>query len=208
MNILAIGAHFDDVELGCGGTLAKHVQKGDQVYIYVATVSGYSNYAQEQVRSNDLAREEGIKAAGILGAELICGQFATLRLEFTDDLNIDILRIIEEKNIEQLYCHWIGDIHHDHAALARASLHAGRHIKRILMYRSNWYHSPMNFRGDFYVDITETWDLKVKAIMAHESEYQRVGEKWVHFFRNETENAGQRIGVKYAEIFEVVKWLE
>jgi len=37
MNILAIGAHFDDVELGCGGSIAKHSIKGDKVYIYVAT---------------------------------------------------------------------------------------------------------------------------------------------------------------------------
>jgi LmbE family N-acetylglucosaminyl deacetylase len=76
------------------------------------------------------------------------------------------------------------------------------------MYRSNWYHSTQEFHGHFYVDITKTWDVKEKAILAHESEVERTGRKWVGFFRNEAENAGQRIGVKYAEIFEVVKWLE
>ena len=43
---------------------------------------------------------------------------------------------------------------------------------------------------------------------AHASEIERTGAKWISFFRNEAENAGQRIGVKYAEVFEVVKWLE
>jgi hypothetical protein len=36
----------------------------------------------------------------------------------------------------------------------------------------------------------------------------RTGAKWISFFRNEAENAGQRIGVRYAEVFEIVKWLE
>lgn len=209
MNILAIGAHFDDVELGCGGTLAKHVKKGDKVYIYVATVSGYSNYARKVLRDSDLALKEGLKAAEVLGAEIICGNFETLRLEFTEELNVQIVKIVEEKNIDLIYSHWIGDTHHDHVALAKASLHSGRHVKRLLIYRSNWYHSTIDFRGNFYVDITGTWDTKEKAIRAHESEFKRgVGKKWLGFFKNEAENAGLKIGVRFAEVFEVVKWLD
>ena len=41
MNVLAIGAHFDDIELGCGGSVAAHVQNNDSVFAYVATKSGY-----------------------------------------------------------------------------------------------------------------------------------------------------------------------
>ncbi|AQR96979.1 PIG-L deacetylase family protein [Clostridium saccharoperbutylacetonicum] len=208
MNILAIGAHFDDVELGCGGALAKHAQNGDKVYIYIATVSGYSNHSQQIIRSNDIALNEGRNASKILGAELINGNFETLRLEFIDEVNVELLNIIESKNIDQVYTHWTGDIHHDHSSLARASLHSCRHIKRILMYRSNWYHSSLDFRGNFYIDISDTWNVKENAIMAHESEYNRVGRKWIEFFKNEAENSGQRIGVKYAEVFEVVSWLE
>ena len=104
--------------------------------------------------------------------------------------------------------HWTGDIHHDHQAVARASLHSCRHVPRLLMYRSNWYHSTLDFRGNFYVDITDYLDIKEQAVRAHASEIERTGAKWINFFRNEAENAGQRIGVKYAEVFEVVKWLE
>lgn len=209
MNILAIGAHFDDVELGCGGTLAKHVADGDNVYVYVATVSGFSNQYNQSVRSNEIALAEAQAAMQILGAkELICGKFKTLEVEFVDELNIGILKIIEEKKIDKVYTHWIGDIHHDHQAVARASLHSCRHVPRMLMYRSNWYHSTMEFRGNFYIDITNHWQTKEETICAHVSEIDRTGSKWIHFFQNEAENAGQRIGVKYAEVFEVVKWLE
>lgn len=207
-NVLAIGAHFDDIELGCGGSLARHAGQGDRVYAYVATVSGFTNPNNESVRTNNVALREGKKSMDILGIELICGHFQTLEVEFNEALNVDILRTVEEKKIGRVYTHWIGDIHHDHQAVARASLHSCRHVPSMLMYRSNWYHSNLDFRGNFYIDITGYMSLKEKAIMAHVSELERTHYKWLSFFRNEAENAGQRIGVKYAEVFEVVKWLE
>lgn len=209
MNILAIGAHFDDVELGCGGALAKHAKNGDNVYVYVATVSGFTNQYNQTVRSSEIALEEARAAMGVLGVkELICGNFKTLAVEFVDELNVEILKIVQEKGIERVYTHWVGDIHHDHQAVAKASLHSSRHVPRLLMYRSNWYHSTAEFRGNFYVDISEQWSIKERAIRAHESEMDRTGNKWISFFKNEAENAGQRIGVNYAEVFEIVKWLE
>lgn len=209
MNILAIGAHFDDVELGCGGALARHAQQGDNVYVFVATVSGFSNQYNQTVRTNESALEEARNAMAILGVkELLCGNFKTLEVEFVDALNIEILKIVQEKKIDQVYAHWTGDIHHDHQAVAKASLHSCRHVPRLLMYRSNWYHSTLEFRGNFYVDITPYWETKEQAIRAHVTEVDRTGEQWINFFKNEAENAGQRIGVKYAELFEVVKWLE
>ena len=208
MNILAIGAHFDDVELGCAGALAKHKANGDNVFIYVSTISGFSNMEKVIIRSNSIALKEGTAAAEILGAKLFCGKFKTLDLEFCDSLNIEILNIIKENDIDLIYTHWYGDIHHDHQALAKASLHSGRHVPRLLMYRSNWYHSVHEFKGNFYVDITDFWGTKERAIMAHVSEYERVGSKWIEFFKNEAENAGKKIGVGMAEIFEVVKWVQ
>jgi LmbE family N-acetylglucosaminyl deacetylase len=209
VNVLAIGAHFDDVELGCGGALARHAAKGDNVYVYVATVSGFANQYNMTVRSNEIAHAEAQQAMKILGAkELICGKFQTLEVEFVDALNVEILKIVAERKIDKVFTHWVGDIHHDHQAVGRASLHGCRHVPRLLMYRSNWYHSTHEFRGNFYVDITEYWPKKEAAIRAHASELERVGNKWISFFQNEAQNAGQRIGVRYAEVYEVVKWLE
>lgn len=208
MKVLAIGAHFDDVELGCGGTLARHAARGDDVYVFVATVSGFSNHNDQSIRNSDVARQEADVAMKVLGVKnLYCGDFKTLEVEFVDSLNIKILQLVEELKIDLVYTHWVGDIHHDHQAVARASLHSCRHVPRLLMYRSNWYHSTQDFRGNFYVDITDYWGVKQQAIQAHASEMERTGRRWIDFFRNEAENAGQRIGLRYAEVFEVVKWL-
>ncbi len=209
MRVLAIGAHFDDVELGCGGALAAHAAKGDEVYVFVATESGFVNQNDESIRSSEVAKAEAEEAMNILGVKkMFCGDFKTLEVEFVDSLNIKILKIVERLDIEQVYTHWIGDIHHDHQAVARASLHSCRHVRRLLMYRSNWYHSTVDFRGNFYVDITDYLAIKEEAIRAHQSEMDRTGSKWINFFRNEAENAGQRIGVRYAEVYQVVKWIE
>jgi LmbE family N-acetylglucosaminyl deacetylase len=208
MNVLAIGAHFDDVELGCGGTLARYAKSGDAVYVYVATVSGFSNQYNEAVRSSEVALAEGQRAMKVLGVtEMMCGGFKTLEVEFIDALNVEILRIVKEKRIDTVLSHWPGDIHHDHQAVGRASIHACRHVPRQLLYRSNWYQSTQEFRGNFYVDITDTWETKERAILSHESEVERTGRKWLQFFRNEAQNAGQRIGVPLAEVFEALKYL-
>ena len=75
------------------------------------------------------------------------------------------------------------------------------------MYRINWYHSSTDFRGNFCIDIGNYWHLKEKAVREDNSEMKRTGGKWIDFFKNEAENAGQRIGVSMVEIFEVVKFL-
>lgn len=209
MNILAIGAHFDDVEMGCGGALARHSSQGDIVNVYVASTSGYSNQLKEVIRSNRVAVAESKKAMKELGVDkLFCGRFSTFDVEFNDKLNVDILKIVYDRKIDRVYTHWMGDVHHDHQAVARASLHSCRHVPCLLAYRSNWYQSQADFQGRYYIDISEYWNAKEMAIRAYVTEVKRTKAEWIRYFRNEAELNGQKIGVKYAECFEVVKWLE
>ncbi len=206
-NILAIGAHFDDIELGCSGSLRKHVENGDHVVLYVATNSGFVSPEKVTVRSDEEAAAEGRKAAELIGGELVCGGFETLKLEFEDDLNAQLVQLIEKEKIDTIYTHYREDVHHDHAALSRASFHAGRHVPRILTYHSNWYQADVRFTPDFYVDITDTWKTKEAVIRAHQSEYERVGDQWLDYFRKDAENNGYLCGVKLAEGFRCAKWL-
>jgi hypothetical protein len=84
---------------------------------------------------------------------------------------------------------------------------AGRHVPRFLMYRSNTYCTDREFRGNFYSDISTVMARKVQAISQHESELQRVRHKWIDFFHNQNANDGMRVGVDYAECFEIVRYL-
>ena len=206
MNVLAIGAHFDDLELGCGGALARHSQCGDKVYGYIATTSQYSNKEGKVVRAGATAEQEARHASEIIGYELILGNIPTFYLEYGEDVNAQLVKLIEEKQIDLIYTHWINDVHHDHRNLALDTLHVARHVNKVLMYRSNWYISENTFQGNFYVDISDTWEKKKEAIKAYASEYERVGSVWIDYFEREALNNGLRTGVKYAEAFQIIKW--
>jgi LmbE family N-acetylglucosaminyl deacetylase len=208
MNILAIGAHFDDIELGCGGTLARHAAKGDKVTAFVATRSGFSDPSAKAIRSDASALSEGEKALSLLGAKLVCGGFKTFRVEFGEKLNRKILSIIEKEKIERVYTHWSQDSHHDHRAVSLASLHCAKHVPQVLMYRSNWYKTAAQFKGNFYSDISAFLARKDAAIRCHRSEMKRTGGKWLRYYRCEAEKAGIEAGLKYAEVFEALKWTE
>ena len=207
MNILGIGAHFDDLELGCSGTLIKHVQNGDRVTMLVITDSSYTNPNGGLIRDVNVAYKEGLNAANIIGAELICLKIKTFMVPFEESVTSEINRYIEELNIDVIYSPWVHDIHRDHHYTAKNTLMASRHIPRVLMYRSNYYDTEQTFRGNFYSDITDMMDRKTEVIKAHKSELERVRFKWLDFFQNQNANDGQKIGVKYAECFEVVRYL-
>ena len=207
MNVLGVGAHYDDLELGCSGTLINHVQKGDNVTMLVITDSAYKNPNGDIIRSADIAYREGLKAANIIGAELICLKYKTFMVPFDEFLTKEITRYIEELNIDIIFGPWTSDLHRDHQYAAKCTLMAGRHIKRFLMYRCNFYDTDKEFYGNFYSDVSEVMDKKTEVIKAHKSELERVRYKWLDFFKKQHENDGQKIGAKYAECFEVVRYL-
>jgi LmbE family N-acetylglucosaminyl deacetylase len=206
-NVLAIGAHFDDIELGCGGTVARHVSQGDNVIMLVLTNSAYYNYDGVAIRTEEVAKKEGLEASKILGVKnLLSIGLETKTLQYGFELIEIINKVIDDNNIDIIYTHWDKDVHQDHSAIGRATLNAGRHVKSILMYRSNWYHTTTEFRGNYYVDISDFIDIKISAVKAHENEYKKFGQGWVDFFVNENSNAGKKIGCEYAEAFEIVKY--
>ena len=207
MKVLAIGAHYDDIELGCSGTLIKHVQRGDKVTMMVVTDSAYKNPDGDTVRSADVAHQEGLKAAEIIGADLMCLGYETFLIPFDESLTKEITRTIEELHIDTIYSHWTGDLHRDHQYSAKSALMAGRHVPRFLMYRSNFYDTEKTFRGNFYSNISDVMELKKDVIRAHKSELERVRRVWLDFFTKQNENDGRLIGVHCAECFEVVRYL-
>jgi len=206
MNILAVGAHFDDVELGCSGTLINHVRKGDNVTVLVLTNSGYTDPNGNVIRTDDEALAEGQAAAAIMGAELLTMSNRTFYLQFNEEVTLHLSKLIKDREIDTVFCHWVHDLHRDHQCAAQNTIMASRHVPRVLMYRSNHYDTPHNFAGNVYSDISEAMDRKVDVIRAHKSELDRVRHKWVDFVTRLNANDGQKIGVEYAECFEIVRY--
>ncbi|MDA3791289.1 MAG: PIG-L family deacetylase [Desulfobacula sp.] len=207
MNILAVGAHYDDIELGCGGTLINHVKNGDNVIMLVISDSGYNDPAGRVIRASQTAKREGKTSAKIIGAELIQLNYKTFFIPFDETLTADITDIINKNHIDTIYSHWTGDIHRDHQNTAKSVMMAARHAKRLMMYQSNWYDSDKKFNPCVYSDISRVIQQKLKAVKAHQSEIDRTDSVWIEYLINKHKIDGLKIGVEYAESFEPVKYL-
>ncbi len=211
MNTLFIGAHADDCELACGGTIARYVAEGHSVSCAVLTDSGYTRNSDGYTRSVSDARTESNAALRVLGvpdANVYHLGLSTLELKFDGTLVTRIDGIIDRVQPDRIFTHWIGDVHQDHQAVSRATLAAGRRCRGILMYRSNWYHTNELFNEGFYIDISKYIDKKEEAIYCYQSEVEKSGKTWVEFFLQYNRLLGTTLGIAAAEAYEVVKLTE
>lgn len=204
--ILAIGAHHDDVELGCGGSLLRWKAEGAAITIFTACNSGYSDASGKTIRANEVAKMEGEAAAEKLGASLVCAGFPTFELEFNESLNRKVLSVLESAPWDLVLTHWDQDTHHDHRALALATLHCSRKVPRLLMYRSNSYASAKPFHANYFVDISETFREKQNLVRLFKSEHERTAGVWDKWMQAEATLYGLQSQCEAAEGFSVVKW--
>ncbi len=162
--VLAIGAHPDDVEIGVGGTLAKHVKAGDRIVI--ATCSGGENGGVVNSRAT-----EAKTAAQMIGAQLIMGNFPDTKISASDGLIAWLSDIVKTYGPEIVYTHTSRDSHQDHRAVHDATLVATRGVQRVLCYQSP--STLPQFAPTQFADITGFLDTKHALLAAHESQGHR-----------------------------------
>jgi LmbE family N-acetylglucosaminyl deacetylase len=205
MKILAIGAHADDVELGCGGTLLKHRDAGDEINILVVTHSGYSSKTKNFHRSREIATNEGKKSASLLKAKFYCLEKEPLTLAPNEKFVLELEEVITDIQPDRIYVHRPSDTHSDHAAVGCIALRAARKCDSVFLYRSNWYIMDNDSEDKYYVDISKYIQQKRDLISVFESEMKAVNYSWIEFVTKQNCASGAKIGVEYAETFQMVK---
>lgn len=159
-NVLAIGAHPDDIELGCGASLLAHSAAGDRVTMLVLT-------GGENGPGTGSRHAEQRTAAATLGATLRWGGLVDCTLT-PDAATVRLIEVVvDEAEADLIYVHAPEDSHQDHRAAAAATLSAGRRLPRILHYQSP---STLTFNPTVYVDITAYLSGKLVALKAHASQ--------------------------------------
>lgn len=206
--VIAIGAHPDDVEIGCSGTLARHVKEGNEVTILHMTNTGYSNrITGEVLRTPEESKEEAERAAKILGCELMMLDFEEQKVPFNEYSVALINNILDEKDINTVYTSWRGDSHQDHIATFKCVMAAARYIDNVYLYeqipqpRTNELH----VEPTHYVDITGYFEIKKKAMRAHKSQVKKYGDALMDGIESLARLRGIQCNRKYAEAFEVIK---
>jgi LmbE family N-acetylglucosaminyl deacetylase len=165
MKILAIGAHPDDIELGCGGLLIKAANQGHQVYMY--TVTRGSASGDPKKRTYELTQ-----SAQFIGAKALwIDNFEDTKLSPNHELIHNIEFFINKADADLIITHSLNDTHHDHRAVASSTIEAGRFNPNILSYEI-----PLTkeFKPQVYYDISEVVDKKVKLIKIFWSQHQKL----------------------------------
>jgi LmbE family N-acetylglucosaminyl deacetylase len=199
MKILAIGAHPDDIELGCGGLLIKAAREGHDVYMYTVTRGAVAGDPKQ--RTAELKR-----SAKFIGAkQLWIDNFEDSRLSVTSDLINHIEHFINKANPDVILTHSHGDIHHDHRAIATATTEAARFNSNILSYEI-----PLsrNFDPKVFYDISDVVYEKVELIEIFWSQQSKLYLK-ANAIKGLAEyralQSRLNTEVKYVEAFEIVK---
>ena len=209
MKIMAVGAHLDDIEIACGGTLAKAVESGHTVKVLIMSRSGYTNKEGVIQRSDSDAVREGLNALHVLGiTDIEILDFETKDIPFRSDVvnAIDLRMAAFEPDI--IFTHHPFDTHQAHEGVAKATIASARRKNTVFFYEpiTPSGRSYMAFKPSMYVDIESTIEKKIESLKCHTSEYNKFGaEDWIEGVRCRCGFRGYEIGKKYAEAFEILR---
>lgn len=222
-NVVVVAPHADDETLGVGGTVARHVDRGDKVTVVVMTGPGGGEHPIFPPETWEVVREEAREACEVLGAELV---FRELPAVLIPDLpvwqvNREADSVLKELEPDVLYLPFPLDLHLDHRILFQAFTVAsrphtprGQAVREIYAYETqsetHWNPSYLEagFLPNVYVDITPYLGAKLKAMACYESQLQDFpharsleGLKALARFR------GSQVSVEAAEAFVLIRQL-
>ena len=215
MNVLVIAPHPDDEVLGCGGTIMKHNQRGDSVYVCIVTSAYTPDWSGEFINNR---LEEIKRSKKILNIKKICLlDYPTVKLDTIPqkELNDSISNVISAVAPDVLYIPHRGDLNKDHRIVFEASLVASRpiyeyKIKSIMSYEvpseTEWGRVIEPFVPNVYVDITDTIRCKTKSMKSYASELREYPHpRSVENIYAIARKRGSEVGVELAEAFELIR---
>ena len=199
--ILAIGAHPDDIELGCSATLIRHIKDGAKCYLLVLSKGEASGDPK-------IREKECIESANLMGAtDIVFGGLEDTKIDNGIKTIMVIEKVIEQMNPDIIYTHSYKDTHQDHRNTAYATLSAGRRSEKIFMYESPT--TLRDFSPQLFVDIESTFMQKkeIMRIFSSQSkkEWWAMGPKAAMAIEGLASYRGFQSGVTVAEAFEVGK---
>ncbi len=206
-NILAIGAHADDVELGCAGTLLKFKEQGADIDIVVARDDNAPKPSVTRPREKYIAEYKASEE--VMGVEFTfmnnphtADGRPVLEWNNTNIQQMDAL--VNRKPYDLIITHSPGDHHNDHVATYRIVNSALRryHGEFWLMEGGPYSNKNKEFDPTVFVDITDYIDTKIEAISCYDSYFS---ETLLHNIKGLAGYRGQMLNVKYGEAFQT-RW--
>ncbi len=219
--ILVIAAHPDDEVLGCGATIAKHAAAGDDVFVAILAEgirSRAKNGSKVEARIAEL-NKCAEKANRILGVKkLVLKGFPDNEMDTVSQLEInrEIEGLLKEFEPEIIYTHHASDVNVDHRRIFESVVVAARPqpgvgIERIMSFEvassTEWQLASLRpFEPNWFVDVSLTWEKKLKALECYESEMR----PWPHArslaaIKAQLHWRGANVGLEAAEAFMMLR---
>ena len=223
MNVLVIGAHPDDEVLGCGGTIARLVREGNEVHVALLGEGITSRSPERSEADPDLVKELHAcsrRAGDLMGVkELFLYNLPDNRFDTVPLLKI--VKIVEDLinrvHPGVVYTHHGGDLNIDHVVVHRAVLTATRPmgagpVKDLFTFEvpssTEWSFGQFQpvFRPNVFMDVTDTLEVKVKAMQCYESESRSFPHpRSPEALRAIARRWGSMAGCEAVEAFELVR---
>ncbi|HHV80223.1 MAG TPA: PIG-L family deacetylase [bacterium] len=217
MRILAVGAHPDDLELLCAGTLIKYSKEGHTVVMAHMCNGNKGHFTIPPEELASIRAEEAKKSAEIIGAEIIQGEYPDLELGIDENSKRTAVDVIRRARPDVIITHSPDDYMVDHINTSRLIVEAS-FIATLPHYKSDYpAHNVIppvffmdtlagvNFIPTEYVDITDEIEIKEKMLLCHQSQYIWLRDHdhidYVDFMKSLSKFRGIQCGVKYAEGF-------
>jgi LmbE family N-acetylglucosaminyl deacetylase len=201
MKILAVGAHPDDVEFGCGGSLIKYSRAGHEVNLLVLTNGSVGGRPAVRIA-------EQKRAAKFIGVKnLFWGGFKDTELDTDRKLILKIENAVARIDPDMVLLNYPKDIHQDHRALAACGVSATRYIKEVIFYEVP---SSIHFEPEVFVDIADVLEDKMKLLRIHTSQVDKTKVANLTILESAASCAtfrGYQGRVKYAEGFKAMRVL-
>jgi bacillithiol biosynthesis deacetylase BshB1 len=220
IDILAIGAHPDDVELSCAGTILKHISQGEKVGIVDLTRGELGTRGSAEIRDKEAA-----KAAQILGVDFRHNMnFRDGFFQNDETHQLELVKVIREYRPKIILCNAISDRHPDHgkgsSLVSDACFLSG--LTKIDTGQQAWrpqhvYHYIQfhELTPDFVVDISDFMDKKMESVLAYKSQFFDPNstepktiissQDFLNSIKYRASNLGRLSSCKYAEGFTVEK---
>jgi LmbE family N-acetylglucosaminyl deacetylase len=162
VNILAIGPHPDDIEIGCAGTLIKYAQRGHNIFLLLISRG-------EMGGEGEVRYKEQMKAADVIGAREVfwAGLKDTELVEKGNEIIHTVEGYIKKIQPNFIFVNSFDDTHQDHRTVNRSVLSAARYVRNVMFYEVPTTNS---FTPNIFVDIGSVLHMKLEALEVHASQ--------------------------------------
>jgi len=207
-NVLILSPHGDDAELGCGGTIIRLIEEGKSILWVVFSTAEESLPKGLPADTLVLEFQEVINRLGLKKEDFVVHHFKVRYLhERRQEILEELVKIREDFRPDLVIGPSLNDFHQDHMVVANEMIRAFKSTCSIICYELPWNH--IEFNTQFFMKLRrEHIEKKIEMLKAYKSQIMQKRDYFSEdFIKGLASTRGAQVGEKYAEAFEVIRWI-